>query len=156
MRFRREGRQLTVAVMVSLEEEERQQKATADEHKAVNKWPQCTRAQIQKYTSTKYTNPQVHLTKFDQYKVQVLHKSKRWTQETQKARGADRSASSLDCSLCEDSQSQARCKKVQDIIQKKIEYRHIRSDEKKMMTLSMMMMMLMTMMMTIVAHTYTD
>ena len=85
MRLRCEGRQLTVAVMVSLEEEERQQKATADEHTAVKKWPQCTRAQIQKYTSTKYTNPQVHLTKFDQYKVQVLHKSKRWTQETQKA-----------------------------------------------------------------------
>ena len=104
--------------------------------------------------------PQVHLTKFDQYKVQVLHKSKRWTQETQKARGADRSASSLDCSLCEDSQSQARCKKVWglNIIQKKIEYRQIRSDEKKMMILLMvvMMMMLMTMMMTIVAHTYTD
>ena len=90
MRLRCEGRQLTVAVMVSLEEEERQQKATADEHTAVNKWPQCTRAQIQKYTSTqihstKYTNPQVHLSKFDHYKVQVLHKSKRWTQETQKA-----------------------------------------------------------------------
>ena len=46
------------------------------------------------------------------------------------------------------------------IRRKKIEYRQIRSDEKKMMTLSMvvvmMMMMLMTMMMTIVAHTYTD
>ena len=52
MTLRCEGRQLTVAVMVSLEEEERQQKATADEHTAVNKWPQCTRAQIQKYTST--------------------------------------------------------------------------------------------------------
>ena len=140
MRWRCEGRQLTVAVMVSLEEEERQQKATADEHTAVNKWPQCTRAQIQKYTSTKYTNPQMHLTKFDQYKVQVLHKSKRWTQETQKARGADRSASSLDCSLCEDSQSQTRCKKVKCSVRtkyypEKIEYRQIRSDEKKMMTL---------------------
>ena len=51
MTLRCKGRQLTVAVMVSLEEEERQQKATADEHTAVNKWPQCTRAQIQKYTS---------------------------------------------------------------------------------------------------------
>ena len=75
MRLRCEGRQLTVAVMLSLEEEERQQKATADEHTAVNKWPQCTRAQIQKYTSTKCTNPLMHLTKFDQYKVQVLHKA---------------------------------------------------------------------------------
>ena len=36
MTLRCEGRQLTVAVMVSLEEEERQQKATADEHTAVN------------------------------------------------------------------------------------------------------------------------
>ena len=94
MRLRCEGRQLTVAVMVSLEEEERQQKATADEHTAVNKWPQCTRAQIQKYTSAqihfyKSTGAihvcTVHPTKFDQYKVQVLHRSKRWTQETQKA-----------------------------------------------------------------------
>ena len=45
------------------------------------------------------------------------------------------------------------------IRRKKIEYRQIRSDEKKMMTLLMvvmMVMMLMTMMMTIVAHTYTD
>ena len=42
------------------------------------------------------------------------------------------------------------------IRRKKIEYRQVRSDEKKMMTLSMMMMMLMTMMRTIVAHVHTD
>ena len=60
MTLRCEGRQLTVAVMVSLEEEERQQKATADEHTAVNKWPQCTRAQIQKYASTQIHFYKIH------------------------------------------------------------------------------------------------
>ena len=80
MRLRCEGRQLTVAVMVSLEEEERQQKATADEHTAVNKWPQCTRAQIQKYTSTKYTNPQVHLNKV--WPIQSASSAKKQTMDT--------------------------------------------------------------------------
>ena len=86
-------------------------------------------ATLHKSTINKYTSAQIHFnkiykstgaihvctvhpTKFDQYKVQVLHKSKRWTQETQKAWGADRDANSFDCSLCEDSQTQARCQKI--------------------------------------------